>query len=548
MKNIFDFHFHLLFKHFISAQSSGEKLSLDKEFKTKGVMSLIDEFMGNAFDGQSSPALIKKSDIKYGVTALLAMEYAFAENISGFLRSFSNSQLPINWKLIDRVRDKKTSYFELLKEEIQYYSTHMSALNSNYNIQFLNRKNNAKINLDAAGTIYLAFSVEGAHNFSDVAIRSENANTQPWNCYQEIQDDQNNIDIFSINLCHLSEIPEQTMGGFAQGLNSTAQMAFKSADFIPKTGFGLSEKAKEFIKAVFTHKYPSIIDIKHMSVYTRNKFYKYRDQLINQNSKIANLPIISSHTGFTFMSLESFVNGKKYKSSVRTENGQPITEIQAKNNFIGKTGFLLNGKLFSNPWTINLFDEEIVEIMQSNGMIGISMDQRILGSVKGTLDGSRGDYFKDNEAIPILEWRKWFEKGHLEVENFNESDGKSDREIRHIYLLCFHIIHAVRIGYKYMNWVGDQSPWDHICIGSDYDGLINPINDYNDVSKIGDLRRDLMRYIPLAEKKLEINNDIKIFRNSKDNVIDEVELERNITKFLSLNGKKILQRFLNNWK
>lgn len=548
MKNIFDFHFHLLFKHFISAQSDGEKLPLSKEFKTKGVMSLIDEFMGNAFDGQSSPALIKKSDIKYGVTALLAMEYAFAENISGFLRSFNNSKLPINWKLIDRVRDKKTTYFNLLKEEIEYYSTNMPTLNDTYNIQFLNRKNGGKVNLDASGTTFLAFSVEGAHNFSDAIIRTTNTDTNPWNCYCEIQDDKKNIDIFSINLCHLSEIPEQTMGGFAQGLNATAQMAFKSADFIPKTGFGLSSKAKEFIKTVYTHQYPSLIDIKHMSVYTRYEFFRYRDQLMNEFSNVAQLPIISSHAGFTFMKLENFVNEKRYRSSTRYENGQPITEIQAKNNFIGKNGFLMNGKLFSNPWTINLFDEEIVEIMESNGLIGISMDQRILGSTKGTLDGSRGEFFKDNEAIPILEWKKWFEKGYLEVENFEEAEGKSDREIRHIYLLCFHIIHAVRVGYKYLNWVGDKSPWDHICVGSDYDGLINPINDYNDVSRIGNLRRDLMKYIPLAEKKLEINSDIKIFRNNNDNIIDEIELERNITKFLSLNGKKILQRFLNNWK
>lgn len=53
MKNIFDFHFHLLFKHLISKKDSG-RLPLTSDFKTKGIMSVIDEFMGNAFDSQSS--------------------------------------------------------------------------------------------------------------------------------------------------------------------------------------------------------------------------------------------------------------------------------------------------------------------------------------------------------------------------------------------------------------------------------------------------------------------------------------------------------------
>ncbi len=50
-------------------------------------MSVIDEFMGNAFDSQSSPAMVKNSSLGYGVTALMAMEYAFAENINGFLKA-----------------------------------------------------------------------------------------------------------------------------------------------------------------------------------------------------------------------------------------------------------------------------------------------------------------------------------------------------------------------------------------------------------------------------------------------------------------------------
>lgn len=548
MKNTFDFHFHLLFKHFISVQKNGQKLPLDKDFKTKGVMAALDELMGNAFDSQSSPSMVKKSSLKCGVTALLAMEYAFAENISGMIRGFSNDNLPIDWGFIDRVKDRKTTYFDLFKTEISYYKNSEKMLDEKFNIRFLTRKQSPKMRMDNPAKTYLAFSVEGAHNFSEAKIRTANAFTDPSAAYRKIQDDPANIDLFSVNLTHLSEIPEQPMGGFAQGLTSTAQMAFRSKDFTPKTGFGLTEKARTFIKTLYTHPFPTLIDIKHMSVYTRYKFYQFREDLIEQNPKIANLPVISSHTGFTFCSLEEFLEGKQYKNEVTFIDGQKITSIQAKNRKVGKTNFLLNNKLYSNPWTINLFDEEIVEIMRSGGMIGISMDQRVLGASKTMMDGIRGEYFKDSEAIPLLEWEKWFKEGKLDVEKYEEPLRRTDREIRHILLFCHQIAYAVKLGYKNLNWTGKSSPWDHLCIGSDFDGLINPINGYEDVTKISNLRNDLFRFLPLAEKNMELFPEVKVFRRNPDGNIDEKHLSECISKFLLENGQKLLERFLENWK
>lgn len=548
MKNIFDFHFHLLFKHVISKKDAG-RLPISSDFKTKGVMSVIDEFMGNAFDSQSSPTMVKNSDLGYGVTALMAMEYAFAENINGLFQGFSSSNLPISWDYIDKVKTKKTNYFSLLKEEINYYKTNSATLEKDYKIKFISRKKppTEDIFTDPKFT-YLAFSAEGAHNFSDGKIRDSSVPTDPGKCYKEIQDNRENIDFFSINLVHLSEIPEQIMCGFAQALTNTAQIAFRSDDFIPKSGFGISDKGKEFIKTVFLHPYPTLIDVKHMSVYSRYKFYQYREDLGAENPEVLRLPIISSHTGFTFCKLEDFLEQKQYKTEIRYNHGKAIPEITAKNRLIGKTDFLLNNKLYSNPWTVNLFDEEIIEIMQSNGMMGISMDQRILGSAKSTLDGVRGEYFKDAEAIPFLEWQKWFKEGTFEVAEKFTTAPKSDREVRHIYLLCAHILYAVRLGYEHMNWVGERSPWDHICLGSDYDGLINPINPYKNVTNIGKLRNDLLVYLPIVDRKLLPFGNIRVFNNKNSEPISEAYLVKCVDKFLSENGKNLLKRYLKNWK
>ncbi len=549
MKNIFDFHFHLLFKHLISTKNN-QRLPLSTDFKTKGVMSLIDEFMGNAFDSQSSPKMVKQSRLGCGVTALLAMEYAFAENISGLFRSLGSNNLPIDWNYIDQVKNRKTTYFNLFRKEIEYHTLNSKVLEEEYNIRFLNRKQKtAPQVLDDPKSTFLAFSVEGAHNFSDAVIRDINAVTAPVERYHEIQDDPKSIDIFSINLVHLSEVPEQHMCSFAQALTPTAQQAFRSEDFTPKSGYGISALGEKFMRAVMLHKFPSLIDIKHMSVFSRYRFYQFKEELGASNPETLRLPIICSHTGFTFCSLENFLENKEYSTAIRYNRGMPIPEIQAKNRQIGKANFLLNNKLFANPWTINLFDEEIAEIMRSNGMIGISLDQRILGASKSTFDGVRSDFFKDVEAIPLMEYEKWFKTGTFDrSEKIHRPEAKTSREVRHIFLLCAHILHAVRIGYQELNWVGEKTPWDHICLGSDFDGLINPINPYDNVTKLDTLKIDLMYYLPITEKRLEFMNEIRVFKNKPNDPIDAKYLEKCVDKFLYLNGKTMLQRFLRNWK
>ena len=548
MKNIFDFHFHLLFKHLISTKNN-LKLPLSADFKTKGVMSLIDEFMGNAFDSQSSPNMVKKSGLGCGVTALLAMEYAFAENISGLFRNLGANNLPIDWNYIDQVKNRIPTYFDLFKKEIGYYTSHFKTLEQDYNIKFLNRKLKTSPQvLEDQKSTYLAFSVEGAHNFSDATIRDVNAVTNPADRYLEIQNDPKSVDLFSINLVHLSEVPEQHMCSFAQALTPTAQQAFRSEDFTPKSGYGISQIGENFMRTVLLNKFPSLIDIKHMSVFSRYQFYQFKEELGSTNPESLRLPIISSHTGFTFCSLESFLENKEYSTSIRYNRGMPVPEIQAKNRQIGKTNFLLNNKLYSNPWTINLFDEEIAEIMRSNGMIGISLDQRILGASKSALDGVRQDFFKDVEAIPLMEYEKWFKTGTYDTsESIHRPEMKTSREVRHIFLLCAHILHAVRIGYRDLNWVGDKTPWDHIALGSDFDGLINPINPYDNITKLDTLRNDLLYYLPIAEKRMDFLHEVRIFKNKQNEPIDKIYLENCVDKFLYLNGRKMLQRFLKNW-
>jgi hypothetical protein len=119
-----------------------------------------------------------------------------------------------------------------------------------------------------------------------------------------------------------------TFGGFAQAANKLSQKAFHSEDFSPKSGIGLTEIGKKVIRQAHLHpSKPILIDVKHMSVYSRFHYYRFREKLIQEDPKVERLPIISSHSGFTFTSIANYVGNKRFRSSTRDEDGLPVSIV-----------------------------------------------------------------------------------------------------------------------------------------------------------------------------------------------------------------------------
>ena len=52
---------------------------------------------------------------------------------------------------------------------------------------------------------------------------------------------------------------------------------------------------------------------------------------------------------------------------------------------------------YFNPWSINLYNEEIKEIIASGGLIGLNLDQRIQGA-----DKVKGEYFSALEFEALM--------------------------------------------------------------------------------------------------------------------------------------------------
>ncbi|QDH80273.1 hypothetical protein FKX85_15010 [Echinicola soli] len=556
MQKIFDFHFHLLFKHYIADPKL--KLDFNKDFKTKGVAKVLNDFVGGSFDSQSSPSQVKDSLLYLGVVSLSSVEYAFAERILHICDKDFSFILPVNDHIFNRIKHHQTTYWKDFLEIVEQHKKSFDKLfKAPFNIEFLKRsdfegKSISEIEtlLTAGDKRRFALAIEGGHNLSDVPVGNEACilSENPHNQMKNVQE-MKEVDFMSMNLCHLSDIPEQRLGGFAQGVNKLSQIAFRSDHFIPTVGLGLTEIGKKLIRQCLMHPTRAVlIDVKHMSLYTRLAYYRFKDQLAKGNPNVSRLPILSSHTGFTFTSIDHYLNSQSYRSYVHDTQAGRAVMIAPENRKIGRTDDKINKGLYANPWTINLFDEEIVEIMASGGMMGISLDQRILGASNPALDSIRDKYY-EKEHVSYHEFKKLFKEGKMPGEEGITQTLKllPTKEERHVMLLCLHIIHAVKLGYEKLPWHEGASPWDHICIGSDFDGLINPINGFEDITKLGGIHNALRQYLPLADKYHLFNKDVNGLKYNENGAVDASFLEEAIEKFTFTNGLRFTARFLTNW-
>lgn len=148
-----------------------------------------------------------------------------------------------------------------------------------------------------------------------------------------------------------------------------------------------------------------LIDIKHMSALARSE---YIDYLKANNLKV---PLIMSHAA---------ANGLRSRT-------EPVVDIL-------ETGY----KLLQED--INFYDEEILYLVQSDGIIGLQLDERRIASA-ATLHDTPHSLFRNK----IMHYRSallWNQVQHIAE------------------LLNAHGLFA----------------WNNIAIGSDFDGIIDPLN------------------------------------------------------------------------
>ena len=113
---IFDFHFHLLFKHYLS---NGTPIT--EQVKTTGLASLLNDLFGGPFNSQSSPDQVKDSQLYLGVASIISLEHAFARRILHVLGIDFSHILPLNKDIVNKTKDGKTSYYAEFQQQVKMY-------------------------------------------------------------------------------------------------------------------------------------------------------------------------------------------------------------------------------------------------------------------------------------------------------------------------------------------------------------------------------------------------------------------------------------------
>lgn len=175
-----------------------------------------------------------------------------------------------------------------------------------------------------------------------------------------------------------------------------------------------------------------LLDVKHMSAKARDEYYSKVVKPYNLKNPSKKIPIIASHVGYSgYSTLQELISNCK----------------EEKNN-TSKDKFL--------AWNINICDDDIAEIHNSGGLIGLSFDQRILGLEQSFLKFVKLPRHKYNNIHGFM------------------------RMLERVVSVSFkrQLEHPERI-------------WNCISIGTDYEGFIDPVDPYPTVLYFKRFQEDL---------------------------------------------------------
>lgn len=257
--------------------------------------------------------------------------------------------------------------------------------------------------------------------------------------------------------------------------------------------------------------HPVLLDLKHCDYESRQRIFK--DFTIMENGDT--LPPICSHCAVNGLS-------EVYYS--------PFNDNYALIDASFTTTF--------NPFPLNIYDEEISRFADHNGIIGLPLEQRVLGGYIGARRRTKGNY----STTELDSLRKFFL-----APAFNNGSTKFNREdhtrnrLSLMYLRdsslfsaakasimqqtsvddesalrllfdeywsalpfmenLFHIIDELIYNSKYQQTEGavdpDIRPWEHVCIGSDLDGFMDPIDICPTASHYPEFKHKLKYLIPI---------------------------------------------------
>jgi microsomal dipeptidase-like Zn-dependent dipeptidase len=268
------------------------------------------------------------------------------------------------------------------------------------------------------------------------------------------------------------------LGGHARSMNRMMTVLINQEEGI---NLGINETGKLVVKELLSKKNGKriLVDIKHMSPRSRKDYYR----LLKQDEELRNdrIPIVCSHTG------------------VVTKRTTIDQMIDLSDNDDWKELNEEFGKNYLHECSINLCAEDILNINESKGLIGIQLDEKRIAG-KGII-----------KAIRDI-------KGAT-IEQVN---------IQYAKVVLANIFRIVQV-------VDKKEAWDIVCIGSDFDGIINHLDSCPTSKEVPELKSTLLTVL---------NNKLDISQMGFNYSISAEEIQR---LHFGYTSEEILQKvFYNN--
>ncbi len=475
----FDLHIHPVFKTLFRGRKS--QLSAWENIE------ISDAVLGNCFESQSSlKQLFEKRNVNLICVGDHAPEMGTVDQWILRAVAISIYRKFLGITRINRLAKGKVDYQMVHEDEIRNL-TKKAPKNSK-------EKGERKIKILTKmsdydpkdfNTIYILFHVEGSHMFYEKRNGDDDLKTMLKNVDHYLED----------RLLLYATITHLTPNVFC---NHAYGNKFLAKGKLMPYKKGLRDFGKELVKKLYSKNV--LVDLKHMSWVARQDLYKLRKEQ-GWDEK----PLIASHIGLTgFKVSDRFT----YIRSKGIKRGEDIMKVRYNEvpGIIKDTHF--------NPNSINFYDDDIVEILKSKGLIGISLDNRILGAA----DPTEMEFVSNDEMViwlsqttrapeDIFDPQHYIyslKRGENTIE-FDEEDIQASKEefeemfpqkrkgikaerpdLSELHLKHFinHLLKIKQVYDVHRGELQDINPWDHICIGSDFDGLISTLHCCRNVTEV----------------------------------------------------------------
>lgn len=450
----FDLHCHPSFKPYLTNFLADQKDHCWNTYNS----------IGGMLDSQSSLEQLRDGKVQLATATIYVMEKGMSTNF--MVRYVVPALTNMDPRMLDTL--PSANYFDRLNEEIEHLlksRDHNVANGEHFNVI-------SDISEIIPDKLNLVLAIEGGYGLTTIGKTLKD---------KMLELKKGPHKFLYMTLVHATQFKDYCTHAFS------LKMIKNNPEFKPK-GYGFAKEGLDIIDLAYdsTQGNRILIDVKHMSLVSRRQFYHHR-----KTNNYENIPIIASHMGFTGISwtgesISAYVKGRE-----ATEDMGYVQVLYERPEGIGKTK-----KTHFNPWSLNLYNEEIPIILDSGGLIGFNLDQRILGA-----DPVKGEFFSTEEFEDIIENRVRLVPGEFEDEPITEAERDVTREIlginviKHLRHLCNQILHVIA--------QGGPRAWDHICIGSDFDGLINPINGCMNSTEFVDLEKGLIDMLPKMIEEAE---------------------------------------------